>query len=400
MTTGSRTWDEQRVVSTQAGNGKVGQLRQKSWSGGDDTSGRAAYELVKTQYYTPTGRLRTYAFRNYPKRARKKGEHNYSCTFNSAFDTVGSFYQLPNGPWFTCTALNFAGQPSSQQRWNSNDDIAMLGKLRERIVGSDFNVAVMLAEAPEALQTIAHAALTIDRAYRAAKRGNVKEAGKILLGGLRRTRKGVVVSPPRERSAATSVAGRWLELQYAWLPLLNDVYGAACTLAHFTNVPFQQTILVRRKRNGTMSSASPNTKVGSSTVYTSVQIKAIISEVNVPGLLGLTDPASVAWEKLPWSFVADWFIPVGNWLSARGLAQNVSGTFVTSKKIYSDAVGCVSGAVPVRGLGTFRSTSGSLNRVVSTSLAVPKPEVKSLDQVLSWKHAANAVSLLISRFSK
>lgn len=32
--------------------------------------------------------------------------------------------------------------------------------------------------------------------------------------------------------------------------------------------------------------------------------------------LGLTNPAEVAWEVVPFSFVIDWFIPVGNFLSS------------------------------------------------------------------------------------
>jgi hypothetical protein len=30
--------------------------------------------------------------------------------------------------------------------------------------------------------------------------------------------------------------------------------------------------------------------------------------------VGITNPLELAWERLPFSFVADWFIPVGNWL--------------------------------------------------------------------------------------
>lgn len=33
------------------------------------------------------------------------------------------------------------------------------------------------------------------------------------------------------------------------------------------------------------------------------------------GSLGLTNPLDVAWEVLPFSFVVDWFIPIGNWLN-------------------------------------------------------------------------------------
>lgn len=31
---------------------------------------------------------------------------------------------------------------------------------------------------------------------------------------------------------------------------------------------------------------------------------------------GFINPAEVAWETMPWSFVVDWFVPVGNWISS------------------------------------------------------------------------------------
>lgn len=38
--------------------------------------------------------------------------------------------------------------------------------------------------------------------------------------------------------------------------------------------------------------------------------------LHIPAALGLTNPASVAWELVPFSFVVDWFAPVGDWLNA------------------------------------------------------------------------------------
>jgi hypothetical protein len=46
---------------------------------------------------------------------------------------------------------------------------------------------------------------------------------------------------------------------------------------------------------------------------------------------GLVNPLSIAWELLPWSFVVDWFIPVGNTLEAMtaGYGLNDNGGWIT-----------------------------------------------------------------------
>jgi hypothetical protein len=31
--------------------------------------------------------------------------------------------------------------------------------------------------------------------------------------------------------------------------------------------------------------------------------------------LGLTNPLELIWERIPYSFVVDWFLPIGGWLS-------------------------------------------------------------------------------------
>lgn len=36
----------------------------------------------------------------------------------------------------------------------------------------------------------------------------------------------------------------------------------------------------------------------------------------LPAKVGLTNPLSVAWELIPFSFVVDWFLPIGKYLDA------------------------------------------------------------------------------------
>ncbi len=128
------------------------------------------------------------------------------------------------------------------------------------------------------------------------------------------------------------------------------------------------------------------------------QLIARLTEVDSPKLNGLTDPSSVLWELTPWSFVIDWFIPIGNYLNARGLAQATTGTYVYSWTSYEKW--SIDGYVhPTPNTKTTASPSIEYMylqvwRSISTSVTTPRPRMKPLGEVLSWKRAANAVALL------
>lgn len=117
-------------------------------------------------------------------------------------------------------------------------------------------------------------------------------------------------------------ANLWLEYSYGWRPLLNDVYGAAELLAqthtktrptkvsgHATDVyPYsKQTTLygVTARLDGVMS------KMARCQLYFDVASY----EADMLKSTGISNPALLAWELLPYSFVVDWFLPVGNYLN-------------------------------------------------------------------------------------
>jgi len=294
----------------------------------------------------------------------------------------------------------------------ANDKLKLINKLREKINGSDFNLAVMLAETLESCDMISATAKKLARAYAFARQGRWVQAARTLSDG---------PVPQRIRSARERdpISGHWLELQYGWLPLLNDVKGAAELLAHQLNVPFRKRYHVQRRIELTSEQKASrsiqsyccpitNSFVQASSASTKTQLYAITAYVTeaqtIPQLLGLTNPASVLWEKLPYSFVADWFMPIGQWLEARGFASDLVGTFVVSdlrKGIrhvpdLSQYMGTIN---PGQG-NPLPWTDISFTRSVSTSLStfVPLPEFQPLNKVLTWKHAANAVALLVSRY--
>jgi hypothetical protein len=261
-------------------------------------------------------------------------------------------------------------------------------------------MGVFLGESHEALNMITKAASSCYKAYKSLKRGDVGGLADAL--GVPITNRKRHVSFDR---TPKGIAGKWLEYQYGWAPLLKDAYGAAQFLAQTCNFPFKQRYRVRRRKPLVYSNVPEIIRDGGDYFlygYSTAQIVAILSEVNVPALAGLTDPASVAWELMPYSFVADWFIPIGSYLQARSLASALTGTFVTTiterQWCRINAFKQYANQKTVSG-PQYRYHSVVTNRTVSTSLQVPLPGFKTLDKVLSWKHCANAVALLTQKFS-
>jgi len=112
--------------------------------------------------------------------------------------------------------------------------------------------------------------------------------------------------------------------------------------------------------------------------------------------MGLINPAEVAWELTPWSFVVDWFIPVGNFLEA--LTARAGVTFIdgcSAYKVVSDRhmtyMGYDSGALPLTNSFGITSHCESYTRRKLGGFPYPGFYYKS---PFSSKHALNALALV------
>lgn len=396
----------------------VGFRWEKSWSGSDYgpeplTSIFQKYwskvDVASSSGYSPRLKytyLDRWLLRKGKPRRKFQGEHNYSCSISMWSDAVYQYYTTSFYPpyaidsrgWRTFRQVYGEGFTTTGS-WTSNDSIALRGKLRERIVGSDFNLGVSLAEGKEALDLISNSAIVLADCLRALRRGDIGHAYRRL---------GIVKAIPSKKSKTFSpeeISSRWLEVQYGWLPLIGDAHGGAQALAQQLNNPMVQTYRARMWKPLVATPTSWTIRDGGDWGYrgkTRGQLIARVTEVDVPQLNGLTDPASIAWELLPYSFVADWFIPIGSYLEARGLASALSGTFIETKTV-REAFYCYalkpSTVQHYEVNPLYRMQRISVDRVVSTSLSVPLPTVKPLSEVLNWRRATSAVALLVTGFS-
>lgn len=166
---------------------------------------------------------------------------------------------------------------------------------------------VSLAEGRKTADMLAENASQLARALRAARRGNWGEVAAIL--GLSRS------------SVLTGKypANKWLEYQYGWRPLKSDIYNTV----EQVKKEVTKDLWIKGRGTGTWTDdldfpyqdldVTGSAKWSMKTVLT--------GRVTAPGLyrmqgLGLLNPAIIAWELLPFSFVFDWFVPVGSVLNA------------------------------------------------------------------------------------
>lgn len=403
---------------------QFGPWKKKDWSGADraispkpqrakTTIQLVVYKKVGVRFSKRTGRYYTKrepvtvervlksAYVKPKRRPLDTEPHQYSCSGLDLYDPLVEMrYTNDPGIYPSSFRAQFS-EPTGTSSWTVNDDIALVAKLREKIVGSDFDPGVFLAEAPQALRMIGTAAQKIGKSIEFAHKGNWREA--FLQVSATRVPFGA------KKASQDVAASNWLELQYGWTPLLKDAESSAQFLAYMLSAPLMKRYFASRRLAESLLFQDPRVVFPSdgNKSCTRAMIVAYMREDNNVQMALLSNPALVVWEKIPYSFVIDWFAPIGTYLTARGVAQNLTGTFVKSKKVLLDASGPFSTGLALNNwrygsgdLSSFRIKRWTFGRSVLDSLQVPLPTVKSLDSIATWKHAANAVALLTQKRGK
>lgn len=134
----------------------------------------------------------------------------------------------------------------------------------------------------------------------------------------------------RGKTRISQLPGAWLETQYAVKPLLNDVFGAAQKLNKLERDPNCYFFITRKSFEETWSDIRFRTDVGTrlgvdplrvaasyvDRVHTSLVYRLRNPLTRELSNLGITNPLSTAYELGKFSFVLDWALPVGDYLSA------------------------------------------------------------------------------------
>lgn len=113
----------------------------------------------------------------------------------------------------------------------------------------------------------------------------------------------------------------FLEVVFGWKPLLSDLHGAITELDNRDSSDWKVTCKGKAgvKEKGTFiylseSAASAAQRYDyeiSHGAYTRIDAVPENAALVKAAQLGLTNPLSLAWEVMPWSFAVDWIYPIG-----------------------------------------------------------------------------------------
>jgi hypothetical protein len=292
--------------------------------------------------------------------------------------------------------------------WTSNDQLKLLEKLLKKVKSHDFNLAVNLGQLHQTVDLLSSNLQKLGRAALALKRGQFATAARQL-----------GTKPRGTRLKSTDVSGRWLELQYGWLPLLGDSYEAAKAFEAISDGPRSQLYRVSSKKESVGNGSQSKTLFD--VPYTEKLTKYIqyecTEEIGFSRQLGLLDPLSVAWELLPWSFVIDWFIPIGSYLDLVNQVPSLKGRFLSTLVRKREALGRNKPGIKAyfytlwgsnwdrphfegpSQIPLLRQKRVDVDRVYSESLPVPFPDMH-LGGAIQGRRLWNAISLAQQRFAR
>lgn len=259
-------------------------------------------------------------------------------------------------------------------------------RLLSKVRNQDINLGVALGEYRQTAAFISTAMRKVAKSYKSLRKGNISAALRTLTG--------------RNNSSWADIpnvsADMWLAYSYALRPLLSDVYGAAQALAK-SKRPYVPVHVVRTAMNfpingnvnvsGKFSSVKAQMRVSGQISYT-------VSNPLMKSLdgLGVLNPISVAWEKVPFSFVVDWFVPIGEFLTGIVPPQGVD--FVDGWVYVKARGGCYHYTQSTGWFTDITSTEVYKQRIVLSSF--PKHNLVVPDVSLSKEKIASGLALLWS----
>lgn len=145
--------------------------------------------------------------------------------------------------------------------------------------------------------------------------------GARYLNAFRHGNLGAIVRRNGGKSIPKSLSDAWLQYSYGWKPLAGDIHDAQQQVHR----ELAKGLIIAAKRGQNYEEeVTLNDLPGDYNEVQKIRHRVICqlgAKIDNPSLVylntfGLINPASIAWELVPWSFAVDWFIPVGKTLEA------------------------------------------------------------------------------------
>lgn len=274
--------------------------------------------------------------------------------------------------------------------WTSGDELKLLAKLLSKVKDHEFNLGVSLAE--------------VDK-FAGGVVSTVKQiaffAWDVAHGRFEAAARRMGTYPPNVKTTRKlrllDFSGRFLEMRYAWTPAVNDAFAAAQAFEALSNGPRKKIFRAGRRKLVAEVVDSGWTQSALDLTYSRSYIYEMYEELGALRQMGLGNPASILWERLPYSFVLDWFIPIGTYLELIGQIPYLKGRFQRLDLKKEEWNGYIS----LKTVGTSKCTAAPnyssfrrqhYERTPISALSVPRPSFKVAGAV-QGKRLQNALAL-------
>lgn len=301
-----------------------------------------------------------------------------------------------NGKNKSCYIPGLSSAAPTQAIIDEMDRLA-LNKFYSKVVGFSANIADLVRTRKETVDMVEHTITRLTTAYMRLRHRDFRGFASGLGISLKRSNKSLVLSNP---------ADIWLEHSYGWVPLISDVYA----VLNKVPTPPSMRVVGSCKREKPFTAADTDygyyvicTPAGSR--YTVVSYSGLVTwdgayDKSISEF-GLDNPLAFAWEALPWSFVVDWFIPVGNYLENFVALHNGSLSIRGTRTLFT-RVDCSFFAHPrtVDSCRILKENCTAHQMSIKRTVGIPPQPIPRLKDPLSLDHIANALSLMSQAFSK
>lgn len=266
--------------------------------------------------------------------------------------------------WVECPLL------MAPRHVKSETQARALRKMFSEVSEVSANLALLYAERKKTGESIAIALGGILKAVRQVRKGKVPE----------------VFMNASELAGRKKLSGAWLNYVYGIKPFCQDLHAIACS-----EIKVLQRIKGRHVNWWDYKHADP-TVHGAGRYRASYNYAVSLKDPLYATLAGtgLTNPALIAWELTPFSFMADWLLPIGPYLemlsSTSGLEKH-SGSFTETEIVSAVKTSSVLGSSASHNINRYKLK----RRIVTAFPDVPLPSFKN---PFSPVHALNSLTII------
>lgn len=381
-------------------------------------TGLSNYESYRRSYTS----VSTPGFRNLPKKMLPVNPYTSSTVITKngqgleqKVDQSGGFTNVWNGTAQLWSAAAPSAAPTTVEAAVYNKAVRKLIEAAQTEMSA--NLAQDFAQIGQTVRLVVDTTSRITRSLKRLKKLDLVGAADELLAGKRNAE---AIRKKMRLAKTKTLADNWLELQYGWKPLLQSIDGTMRATANYlaSGSPVVREVSASAKKATRASIGIFDVmwgyRIGHRVTMTDQvcklgirfgvdsNLKAYLSQ------LGFTNPVNLAWEVLPFSFVVDWFLPVGPYLESLSAWDGCTfmdgyRTDYIHEHIFSEI--CVKDwPEPPTGL-VFHSKYGywtreTINMTRTKLTSLPSQRIPSLKNPISTTHALNGIALMVSTFTQ